>query len=103
LGTNIPLGYRAVWEERADLVAAKLAGQLTSATSETVLAALLFHPGSTRKDDDYIEIAIYADPGIDTDDVDRVTVQRAPMNSEETHRCQLVREICVSRSIVFIE
>jgi hypothetical protein len=54
-GAVIPLGYRAIWEERAKLAVAKLAARLTAATSEGSLGGLLLHAGATRSDDDFIE------------------------------------------------
>ncbi len=102
-GTVIPPGYRATWKERAKLAVAKLAARLTAATSEGSLAGLLLHAGGTRNDDDYIEVVIYADTGLDTVDVDLVTRQRAPTTSEERHRWELVREICTTRSVAVIE
>jgi hypothetical protein len=99
----VPLGYRAIWEERASLVAAKLASGLTAATGESSLANLLLHAGGTRGDDGFVEIAIYADAGLDTRDVDMVTLQRTPTAPEEHLRWQLVRETCATRGVVLIE
>ena len=99
----IPASYRAIWEERAKLAVAKLAARLTAATSEGSLGGLLLHAGATRPDDDYIEIAIYADAGLDTVDVDLVTQLRAPTTPEEQHRWELVKEICATRSVAVIE
>ncbi len=98
LGAIIPAGYQAIWGDRAKLVAAKLASRLTTATSEGTLADLLMRPGATRKDDEFVEIFIYADEGLETREVDQVTIQRAPMTSEERHRLDLVREACAVRS-----
>jgi hypothetical protein len=102
-GTTIPPGHRATWEDRAMLVAAKVAPRLTAATGESSLPGLLLQAGKTRNDDDFVEIAIYADGGLDTHDVSRVTLQRAATTPEETHRLELVREICATRHIAMIE
>jgi len=102
-GAVIPPGYRATWKDRAKLVVAKLAARLTAATGEDRLAGLLLQAGGTRADDDYIEIAIYADTGLDTVDVNMVTRQRAPTTPEEGYKWELVRQICAHRRIVLIE
>jgi hypothetical protein len=76
---------------------------LTTATSEGSLAGLLLQAGGTRIDHDYVEIAIFADTGLDTVDVNLVTRQRAPTTPEERYRWELVQEICATRSIAVIE
>jgi hypothetical protein len=85
------------------LVVAKLAPRLTTATSESSLPDLLLHPGGARSDDEFVEIAIYEEQGLDTKDVNRVTLQRAPTTSEESLRWQLIHEICATRGIELIE
>jgi hypothetical protein len=102
-GAVVPRGYRAIWEERVRLVVAKLTARLTTATSEGSLAGLLLQAGGTRIDHDYVEIAIFADTGLDTVDVNLVTRQRAPTTPEERYRWELVQEICATRSIAVIE
>lgn len=102
-GATIPPGYRAIWEDRAKLAAAKIAPRLTPATGESTLPSLLLGPSATRIDDDYIEVAIYADKGLDTQDVDMVTVQGWPNTPEDGHRRELVEEICAVRGITFVE
>ena len=102
-GSMIPTGHRATWEDRAKLVAAKVSERLTSDANEINLVQLLLKPGATRNEDNFVEIAIYADVGLDTRDVTKVTLQRAPTTSEEVHRMKLVREICSKRGIAVIE
>jgi hypothetical protein len=101
-GATVPPGHRATWEDRAKLVAAKIAQHLTPATGDG-LRPLLLQAGSTRKEDDFIEIAIYAEGGLDTQDVSKVTLLRAAMTPEEEHRVELVRDICRTRSITLVE
>ena len=86
-------------------MAAKIAPRLTTATGESRLPGLLLQAGKTRNDDNFIEVAIYADGGLDTQDVDMVTVQKSPATSEEAHRRDLVRDICAcaDRGITFVE
>jgi hypothetical protein len=102
-GSTLPAAHRATWEDRAMLVAAKVSPRLTSDADETKLVQLLLKPGATRNEDDFVEIAIYAEGGLDTQDVTKVTLQRAPTTPEEVHRMELVREICGKRGIAVIE
>lgn len=102
-GATIPPGYRAIWDDRANLAAAKIAPRLTPATGEGALPGFMLQSGKTLKDDDFIEVAIYADKGLDTRDVDMVTLQRSAMTPEEAHRRELVRGICSDRGITFVE
>jgi hypothetical protein len=103
LGATVPPGYRATWQDRVQLVAAKLAARLTPTTSESTLASMIMRAGNKREDDDFVEVAIYADGGLDTRDVTAVTLHRAPTTGEEFHRRDLIREICVARGIAFTE
>lgn len=98
LGATIPSGYQSIWEERGTLVATKLAKQLTTATAESSLSSLLMHAGSSREDDEYVEICIYEDKGLDTRDVDMVTFLIAPTTPDERHRSELVRGSCATRA-----
>lgn len=102
-GASVPLGYRSVWADRAMLAAAKLTSRLTTATSESALPGVMMTAGKTRPDDDFIEISIYSDGGVDTEDVDMVTIQLPATTPEEAHRRDLVREVCASRGIAFVE
>ena len=103
LGASIPQGYRAVWKDRMKLAVAKIGPSLTSATSERDLPNLMLKAGTTRNDDDFIEVAIYAEEGLDTRDVNLVIVQQSPTTSEEAYRRDLVSEICSVRRIAFVD
>jgi hypothetical protein len=103
LGAAVPAGYRAAWEDRARLAAAKLAPRLTAATGEGALPRLLLHAGPTHGDNEFIEMAIYTQEGLDTEDVDRVTLLRAAATPEEGDRQDLIRAACAARSIVLVE
>ena len=100
---QIPLGFRAVWEDRMKLAATKLGPRLTAATAVRALADLLLQPGATRADDDFIEVAIYAEEGLDTEDVDLVTLQSRASTAEDSHRWELVKAICATRRITLVE
>ena len=78
LGSARPAGYFSTWDDRAKLVGAKLGPRVTIATDRAKLNALLLRSGGNRDDDDFVEIMIYADKGIDTHDVGRVLIQVPP-------------------------
>jgi hypothetical protein len=103
LGAEVPEGYRAIWDDRAQVAAVKLAPLLTAATGESDLPGLLLRPLATRKEDEFIEMHIYADEGLDTQDTDMVVFHRPATNSEEHHRADLIREICADRGIRLVE
>jgi len=94
--------YRSTREDREKLAAAKLATRLTAATGESDLPDLLLHAGRTRADDEFIDITIYVEKGLDTQDVDMVTLQSVPTTSEDRYRWKLIREICASRGISLV-
>jgi len=58
--TNLPPGYRATWEERHELAAAKLASKLYPETKDTDFPGILLHTdGKDARNDDFIEVHIY--------------------------------------------
>ncbi len=99
IGVTGPSGYRAVWEDRAKLVIAKLAPRLTTATAERDIDGLLLHAGATRMDDEFVEVHIYAEGGLDARDADMVAFQRPPATRKETEKWAEVREMCVNCDI----
>ena len=103
LRATVPAGYQAIWDDRSKLAACKGAHRLTVATGVSALASVLFHPGKSRIEDDFVEVMIFADEGLDTLDVDRVTLSRSPRSEEESHRRELVRQACAGRGIGFVE
>jgi hypothetical protein len=97
-GASVPLGRQSVWEDRTMLAAAKHTANLTAATPESDLRNILLNPGATRKDDEFIEIFVYAEDGLDTRDVDMVTLQLAATTRDESGRWKLIKEACASRT-----
>jgi hypothetical protein len=57
IGDSIPPGYRATWEQRDVLAAAKLGSRLDPMMEE--FADLMISPGSAGAGDDFIEVHIY--------------------------------------------
>lgn len=103
LSTAVPPGYQSIWEDRAKLAVAKLASRLNSGTGQAELPAFVLFQGTDRHQDEFIEIAIHAEGGLDTQDVDMVTIQRPPSGPEDGHRRDIIREMCAHRGIDFVE
>jgi hypothetical protein len=99
LRSSIPPGHQSVWGDRAKLAAAKLAIRINSADPESSLTNLLLRPADNRDDDDFVEVAIYAETGLDTNDVDLISLQTAPKNREDQLRWDLILEMCKTRNI----
>ena len=90
---EVPEGHRAIWNDRLDLIIAKLGPSLTIADTDEALAVRLLSSASSLDADEFIEIHIFADEGLDADDVIAVRVQGA-LSSEDELRFRLVKEIC---------
>ena len=100
-GTDVPSGYAGVWGDRHKVAAAKLEPRLITAMSFASLGGLLLHDSTTRSQDDFVEVAIYASEGIDSLDVESVTVQHAPTQRNKQERLELIKNLCVKRKISF--
>jgi len=55
-----PMGWRAVWPDRAYLAVAKVAGEITAGMNQRQLADLIMSAGVDRQSDRFIEVHIYA-------------------------------------------
>ena len=102
LNSTPPTGYRATWDQRAKLVGAKLGSRLTVSTGTSALNTLVLRSGSSRGDDEFVEVMIYADKGIDTVDVDRVVVQIPPSTPEEHRRWEILQQSCLAQGVDFV-
>lgn len=60
LDAEEPMGWRAVWEDRAYLAVAKVAGDISAGMNASELADLIMSAGPDRKTDQFIEVHIYA-------------------------------------------
>jgi hypothetical protein len=56
---DIPPGYKATWRERHKLAVAKLAGQISSGTTEQEHSKILLFSEGDRATDEFIEVHIY--------------------------------------------
>ena len=103
LRSTPPAGYGATWDDRAKLVGAKLGRRLTVSTETAALNALLLRSSGSRDGDDFVEVIIYADKGIDTQDVSGVVIQVAPSTPEEHHRRAILLESCHTQGVDCVE
>jgi len=102
LGTPVPAGYVGSWNDRNKVAVAKLERKLTTAMGTASLESLLLDDSMSRAADDFVEIAIYADEGIDSLDINRVTVQNPPTDRDKQRRLDLVEGACISRGIDYV-
>ena len=59
MGASLPLGFRASWDRRATLAAAKLHLKLVAGTTPEAYPGVLLSHEKESKDDDFIELHIY--------------------------------------------
>jgi hypothetical protein len=86
--TNLPPGYRATWDQRHELAAAKLAPKLHSGTQEADFPGILLHTDAKdTRNDDFIEVHIY-------DRVHRSALDYVVLRSKRASRGQ-IREMQV--------
>lgn len=69
---GLPSGHVAVWENRDKLAVAKLGQRLTSDMEDAEISDLLLYRGTHPQNDDYIEVAIYAEDGLDSRDINQI-------------------------------
>lgn len=99
LGTPVPTGYRAIWADRAKLVVAKLAPQLNASLDTAELAGLFMAAGADRPGDVFVEVVIYAEKGIDSQDVVEVMLLKPLTDRRDQRKWAEVREISKRRGI----
>jgi hypothetical protein len=56
---NLPKGFRATWDNRAQLCVAKLSRQIDSTTGSDKYSGLLIKQGATSEDDEFVEVHIW--------------------------------------------
>ena len=95
LGSVPPRGHRSTWKDRAKLVAAKLASRVTAHTGPDSMKDMILRSGNNRHNDDFVEIVIYDETGIDVEDVNSVLIQNPPLTHEEHNRLELIRGSCL--------
>jgi hypothetical protein len=99
LGRTAPAGYRAIWEDRAKLVVAKIGPRLNASTSAADIPQLLLREGSDRWTDVFVEVVMYAKEGVDSNDVIEVRLLKALVGSASQRAWGEIEEICRRRGI----
>lgn len=99
LGTVVPPGYRAVWEDRVKLVVAKLTPKLNASVGVGEISDLLMSAGAERRSDNFVEVVIYARGGIDSRDVDQLALLEPLTDPTSQRKWQGVLETCNNRGI----
>jgi hypothetical protein len=56
---NLPRGYRATWDDRGRLCAAKLAREIDAHTPKDEYSKVLLRQGATTADDEFVEVHIW--------------------------------------------
>lgn len=78
------MGYRAPWDQRGHLAAAKLGTRLTASMSSSDFSAMLLHQGATSAEDDFVEVHIYGPVTIRT--LEHVRVDMPAVKAREKAR-----------------
>jgi hypothetical protein len=71
---TVPPGYRAVWERRDQLAAAKLEHALQPGMQPQAFAGVMLKEGSSSVDDDFVEVHIYG--SLHRKNVARMTIRK---------------------------
>jgi hypothetical protein len=86
-----PPGHASTWDDRAAVVIAKLAPELSAGTTERELPALLLRQGAVgRGDDEFIEVHKWGPFGRNA--FERITENAAPADAEEATLLDHARE-----------
>lgn len=59
-GSSVPIGFRAVWKDRADLAVAKLHTEITADTTDAHFPEILV-PSSGERTSDFVEVHVYGE------------------------------------------
>lgn len=100
-GSSIPMGYRAVWENRQKLAVAKLADFITSDTDGVEFASLLLYSDGDRKRDRFIEVQMFG--SFNTDAIESVRGSSTWKRADETAVAAVVKEHVVNAGKSWIE
>jgi hypothetical protein len=98
--TPVPPGFRAVWDERDLLAAAKLEPLLTEHTLPEHFPHLLLSP---EKSEDCAFIEVHIHGTIDRHSVARVHLSREPQSEDDEMLRSLIRRACTRHGIPVAE
>jgi hypothetical protein len=89
-GEGVPPGYRAIWKERHKLAVAKLAGRISSTTSETEYPKVLLFSEGKYETDDFVEVHIYGP--FDANSIESVRGSTSSKTKVELALCECIKE-----------
>jgi hypothetical protein len=97
----MPTGYLATWDNRAELVIAKLGSTLTAGLEPTPLADWILRSDGDRETDEFIEVHIWG--GVHRDGVEGMAVSDAISDEDEQAFARLAKAKALSRGICWQE
>ena len=103
LKAHTPKGYSSEWQERHKIAVSKLATKIDTGTTIDEIQEMILQSGSNRSADDFIEIAIFSEDGLDAMAVDGVTLQDKPMAKSGQIRLRALKETCDKYKVKFFE
>lgn len=83
LTADEPEGYRARWEDRAWIAIAKIGPVLRTSTTAPDIGRLLLKVGTTRDEDDFIEVHVYDERGLPIEQIKRVQLRAIAASPEQ--------------------
>ena len=98
---SLPLGYRAIWEEKHKLTVAKLAKRISGGTSKQEYAKILLYSEGNRETDDFIEVHIFGI--IDINAIESLKGRFLPRNREEKVNLAKIKDYLKNAGIGWIE
>ena len=91
---GMPLGFRAVWDQRDKLGAVKLGSRLKPEMSVTDFPKLVLSTGSGKRSDDFMEVHIYR--AFDGNAIQSVRGPKRPQKADERAVVRILKEVLAS-------
>ena len=95
--SELPLGFRSTWRNRAELVAAKIEPNLTAVTSSRDWSCHLVFQGTTRPDDRCVEAHIFGSFNIDS--IQSIEFSGPGSSREEKNDIAIIKELMAKRGL----
>jgi hypothetical protein len=100
-GDPLPVGFRAVWNNKEKLAMAKLADFVASDTKSEQFPSLLLYSGGDRKNDRFIEIQIFGT--FNRDAIDTVNGRSVGKNTAEIAVANVAKEHLINAGKSWVE
>jgi hypothetical protein len=100
-GESVPSGYRAVWEQRHELAAAKLEPALQEHMESDAFENLLLRPAQEQVLEDFIEVHIYGSLGRDS--IERLVVTKPRQKADQVILAEIERIFRTQKYVLVIE